>query len=81
MLTRTVVEDDDVSLHSAVKDNYAKSVEVCGNGGDASAKQYQRSLTTEEIMFLAIHYRTGKKRGALILPNKTGLLLHDAGKT
>ena len=25
MLTRTVVEDDDISLHSAVKDNYAKA--------------------------------------------------------
>lgn len=81
MLTRTVVEDDDVSLHSAVKDNYAKAWKCAETVATHLQKQYQRSLTTEEIMFLAIHIERVRKRGALILPNKTGLLLHDAGKT
>ncbi len=80
MLTRTVVEDDDVSLHSAVKDNYAKAWKCAETVATHLQKQYQRSLTTEEIMFLAIHIERVRKR-ALILPNKTGLLLHDAGKT
>ena len=64
MLTRTVVEDDDVSLHSAVKDNYAEAWKCAETVATHLQKQYQRSLTTEEIMFLAIHIeRVRKKRG------------------
>ncbi len=61
MLTRTVVEDDDVSLHSAVKDNYAKAWKCAETVATHLQKQYQRSLTTEEIMFLAIHIERVRK--------------------
>ena len=63
MLTRTVVEDDDVSLHSAVKDNYAKAWKCAETVATHLQKQYQRSLTTEEIMFLAIHIERVRKEG------------------
>jgi beta-glucoside operon transcriptional antiterminator len=62
MLTRTVVEDDDVSLHTAVKDNYAKAWK-CARKSRASEQSYQRELTTEEIMFLAIHIERVRKEG------------------
>ena len=52
MLTRTVVEDDDVSLHTAVKDNYAKAWKCAEKIAQHLNKSYQRELTTEEIMFL-----------------------------
>ncbi len=78
MLTRTVVEDDDVSLHTAVKDNYAKAWKCAEKIAQHLNKSYQRELTTEEIMFLAIHIERVRK-GALSL--KSGLLLHNAGKT
>ncbi len=63
MLTRTVVEDDDFSLHSAVKDNYAKAWKCAETVATHLQKQYQRSLTTEEIMFLAIHIERVRKEG------------------
>ena len=63
MLTRTVVEDDDVSLHSAVKDNYAKAWKCAETVATHLQKQYQRALTTEEIMFLAIHIERVRKEG------------------
>ncbi len=63
MLTRTVVEDDDISLHSAVKDNYAKAWKCAETVATHLQKQYQRSLTTEEIMFLAIHIERVRKEG------------------
>ncbi|VFS77468.1 Cryptic beta-glucoside bgl operon antiterminator [Kluyvera cryocrescens] len=66
MLTRTVVADDDASLHSAVKDNYAKAWKCAETVSAASANSYQRSLTTEEIMFLAIHIERVRKEGPLI---------------
>ncbi|PWI79743.1 transcriptional antiterminator BglG [Enterobacter sp. CGMCC 5087] len=63
MLTRTVVEDDDVSLHIAVKDNYAKAWKCAEKIAQHLNKSYQRELTTEEIMFLAIHIERVRKEG------------------
>ncbi|MFH7825348.1 transcriptional antiterminator BglG [Kluyvera chengduensis] len=63
MLTRTVVEDDDAELHSAVKDNYAKAWKCAETVAAHLQKSYQRSLTTEEIMFLAIHIERVRKEG------------------
>lgn len=81
MLTRTVVEDDDVSLHSAVKDNYAKAWK-CAETVATHLQKAVSAVADHRRNYVSCHsYRTGKKRGALILPNKTGLLLHDAGKT
>ena len=68
MLTRTVVEDDDAELHSAVKDNYAKAWKCAETVALHLQNSYQRSLTTEEIMFLAIHIERVRKEGALALP-------------
>jgi hypothetical protein len=36
MLTRTVVEDDDLSLHQAVKENYASAWRCAEKGGPPS---------------------------------------------
>lgn len=63
MLTRTVVEDDDVTLHSAVKDNYPKAWKCAETVARHLQKSYQRPLTTEEIMFLAIHIERVRKEG------------------
>ncbi|MFZ5275393.1 BglG family transcription antiterminator LicT [Enterobacter roggenkampii] len=63
MLTRTVVEDDDVSLHTAVKDNYEKAWKCAEKIAQHLNKSYQRELTTEEIMFLAIHIERVRKEG------------------
>lgn len=63
MLTRTVVEDDDVSLHTVVKDNYAKAWKCAEKIAQHLNKSYQRELTTEEIMFLAIHIERVRKEG------------------
>lgn len=63
MLTRTVVDDDDVSLHIAVKDNYAKAWKCAEKIAQHLNKSYQRELTTEEIMFLAIHIERVRKEG------------------
>ncbi|MDW3779843.1 transcriptional antiterminator BglG [Kluyvera cryocrescens] len=63
MLTRTVVTDDDASLHSAVKDNYAKAWKCAETVALHLQNSYQRSLTTEEIMFLAIHIERVRKEG------------------
>lgn len=63
MITRTVVEDDDAELHSAVKDNYAKAWKCAETVALHLQNSYQRSLTTEEIMFLAIHIERVRKEG------------------
>ena len=63
MLTRTVVADDDASLHSAVKDNYAKAWVCAEKIARHLQKSYQRELTTEEIMFLTIHIERVRKEG------------------
>jgi transcriptional antiterminator len=78
MLTRTVVEDDDVSLHSAVKDNYAKAWK-CAETVASTCKKLS-AVADDRRNYVSRHsYRAGEKRGALSL--KTGLLLHNAGKT
>lgn len=63
MLTRIVVEDDDVSLHTAVKDNYAKAWRCAEKIAQHLQTRYQRELTTEEIMFLTIHIERVRKEG------------------
>ncbi|HFK3156511.1 TPA: BglG family transcription antiterminator LicT [Citrobacter sedlakii] len=61
MLTRTVVPDDDISLHIAVKENYAKAWKCAEKIARHLLVTYQRELTTEEIMFLAIHIERVRK--------------------
>ncbi|MFZ2612021.1 MAG: PRD domain-containing protein, partial [Raoultella planticola] len=51
------------TLHSAVKDNYAKAWKCAETVAIHLQKSYQRSLTTEEIMFLAIHIERVRKEG------------------
>jgi hypothetical protein len=54
MLTRTVVEDDDVSLHSAVKDNYAKAwkcAETVVSGDLASLFSYPFNMNGKKHNF------------------------------
>lgn len=63
MLTRTVVPDDDVTLHGAVKDNYAKAWKCAEKIARHLRAGYQRELTTEEIMFLTIHIERVRKEG------------------
>lgn len=63
MLTRTVVEDDDATMHSVVKDNYARAWECAETIAHYLQQNYQRSLTTEEIMFLTIHIERVRKEG------------------
>lgn len=63
MLTRTVVDDDDVSLHAAVKDNYPKAWKCAVKIAQHLQQSYQRELTAEEIMFLAIHIERVRKAG------------------
>jgi beta-glucoside operon transcriptional antiterminator len=62
MLTRTVVEDDDVSLHSAVKITTPKRGNV-RKPSPGTCKKLSAALTTEEIMFLAIHIERVRKEG------------------
>lgn len=64
MLARTVVEDDDVSLHTAVKDHYVKAWRCAEKIAWHLNKSYQRELTTEEIMFLALHIERVRKEGS-----------------
>jgi len=61
MLTRTVVPDDDLSLHRAVKDNYANAWKCAEKLAQHLQKSYQRELTAEEIMFLTIHIERVRK--------------------
>ncbi|WP_039058682.1 BglG family transcription antiterminator LicT [Enterobacter sp. Bisph1] len=61
MLSRTVVEDDDISLHQAVKENYCRAWQCAEKVACHLVNNYQRRLTTEEIMFLAIHIERVRK--------------------
>jgi beta-glucoside operon transcriptional antiterminator len=61
MLSKNVVPDDDVSLHSAVKKNYRNAWRCAEKIGFHLQGNYQRSLTNEEIMFLAIHIERVRK--------------------
>lgn len=61
MLTRTVVPDDDATLHTAVKENYSRAWGCAEKIALHLRKAYQRELTTEEIMFLTIHIERVRK--------------------
>ncbi|WP_058913837.1 transcriptional antiterminator BglG [Entomohabitans teleogrylli] len=64
MLNRTVVPDDDISLHVAVKENYPKAWRCAQKVSQHLNGQYQRDLTNEEVMFLAIHIERVRKECA-----------------
>lgn len=61
MLSRNAVADDDTTLHAAVKDNYQHAWRCAEKINRYLAAEYQRKLTTEEIMFLAIHIERVRK--------------------
>jgi beta-glucoside operon transcriptional antiterminator len=61
MLSRTVVADDDMTLHVAVKENYPQAWQCSEKIGEYLAAQYQRDLTTEEIMYLSINIERVRK--------------------
>jgi len=61
LLTRTVVEDDDLALHKAVKENYSLAWKCAEKIARHLRNNYQRELTNEEIMFLAIHIERVRK--------------------
>jgi beta-glucoside operon transcriptional antiterminator len=61
MLSRTVVADDDATLHTAVKDNYPRAWRCAEKISRHLTGEYQRELTTEEVMFLAIHIERVRK--------------------
>ncbi|MTH47899.1 BglG family transcription antiterminator LicT [Intestinirhabdus alba] len=61
MLTRTVVPDDDASLHCAVRENYPRAWACAEKVARHLRQTYQRELTTEETMFLAIHIERVRK--------------------
>ena len=61
MLSRNVVADDDATLHAAVKDNYPRAWRCAEKISLHLVTEYQRELTTEEIMFLAIHIERVRK--------------------
>ena len=61
MLSRNVVADDDATLHAAVKENYPRAWRCAEKINHHLVTEYQRELTTEEIMFLAIHIERVRK--------------------
>lgn len=61
MLNSTVVDDDDLSLHQAVKDNYPLAWKCAEKVALHLATTYQRRLTNEETMFLALHIERVRK--------------------
>ncbi|MBS1205103.1 MAG: transcription antiterminator LicT [Proteobacteria bacterium] len=61
LLNRTVVADDDLSLHQAVKENYQLAWQCAEKVARHLVSRYQRQLTNEEIMFLAIHIERVRK--------------------
>ena len=61
MLNSTVVDDDDLSLHQAVKDNYPLAWKCAEKVALHLASTYQRRLTNEETMFLALHIERVRK--------------------
>lgn len=55
MMSNTPVPDDDVSMHLVIKENYAVSWQCAEKINQFLQKKYRRTLTNEELMFLAIH--------------------------
>lgn len=65
VMQRAVVPDDDETLHKAVKINYPQAWQCAEKIGRYLQRHYQRTLTNEEIMFLAIHTERVRKEGAV----------------
>ncbi len=61
MLSRTVVEDDDLSLHPGGQRELQLAWQCAEKVARHLVSTYQRELTTEEIMFLAIHIERVRK--------------------
>ncbi|HCD0607983.1 TPA: transcriptional antiterminator BglG [Salmonella enterica subsp. enterica serovar Infantis] len=61
MMVRTVIPDDDLSLHMAVKENYPIAWRCAEKVAQHLYQKYQCESTTEEIMFLAIHIERVRK--------------------
>nr|WP_113866410.1 transcriptional antiterminator BglG [Brenneria salicis]NMN91912.1 BglG family transcriptional antiterminator [Brenneria salicis ATCC 15712 = DSM 30166]RBP62868.1 BglG family transcriptional antiterminator [Brenneria salicis ATCC 15712 = DSM 30166]RLM30764.1 transcription antiterminator LicT [Brenneria salicis ATCC 15712 = DSM 30166] len=63
MLNRTTVQDDDTDLHAAIKINYGQAWNCAETIKAHLLNHYQYELTTEEVMFLAIHIERLRKDG------------------
>lgn len=61
MLNRSAVVDDDVTLHAAVQENYPQAWRCALKIGEHLVQRYRCELTTEEVMFLAIHIERVRK--------------------
>ncbi len=61
MLSRSVVPDDDLMLHVAVKENYPKAWGCAEKISTYLTTHYQRELSTEEIMYLSINIERVRK--------------------
>lgn len=61
MLSRSVVPDDDLMLHVAVKENYPKAWSCAEKISAYLTTHYQRELSTEEIMYLSINIERVRK--------------------
>ncbi|GAB2941001.1 transcriptional antiterminator BglG [Hafnia psychrotolerans] len=61
MLSRSVVPDDDLMLHVAVKENYPKAWACAEKISTYLTAHYQRELSTEEIMYLSINIERVRK--------------------
>ena len=61
MLSRSLVPDDDLMLHVAVKENYPKAWSCAEKISAYLTTHYQRELSTEEIMYLSINIERVRK--------------------
>lgn len=61
MLSCSVVPDDDLTLHVAVKENYPKAWACAEKISAYLTAHYQRELSTEEIMYLSINIERVRK--------------------
>ncbi|PHM42570.1 transcription antiterminator LicT [Xenorhabdus szentirmaii] len=61
MLLQTPVPDDDLGLHETVMNHYPIAWQCAEKISHFFAMQYQRELTSEETMFLAIHIERVRK--------------------
>ncbi|MCV9877658.1 BglG family transcription antiterminator LicT [Brenneria izbisi] len=65
MLNRATVQDDDTDLHAAIKINYGQAWHCAETIQTHLLNHYQYELTTEEVMFLAIHIERIRKDGQI----------------
>lgn len=68
IMQRNNVPDDDETLHQAVKINYPKAWQCAELISRHLQKNYHRTLTNEEIMFLAIHAERVRKESDIHRP-------------